>query len=88
MYRKRLHRPKPEGNTYDYPAEIPKLRRKIIIIDYDFGEVIKEIELYRTNRIDCYKAVVNGSVWKDRIGWAKVLESIRKSFTRVLSPLT
>jgi len=87
MFRKRSYRPKEhEGGTEDYPLDIPKLRRKIIIIDYDFGETRHEIELYRTNRIDCYLAKVNGEVWKRHVGWAKVLEGVRKSFTRLLSP--
>lgn len=62
---------------------LPDLRRKIIVIDYDFGEVRHEIILRKTNRVDCYQAVVNGKIWKERIGWAKVLEGVRKSFIRV-----
>lgn len=69
----------------DYPAELPKLRRIVIIIDFDFGKLVQIIRLYRTNRIDCYKAIVDGQVWKDRVGWSKVLEGIRKSFIRVHS---
>lgn len=65
------------------PPELPQLRRRIVITDFDFGEVTHTIELYRTGRIDCYRAVADGQPWKDRIGWAKVLEAIRKSFIRV-----
>lgn len=67
----------------DYVPAMPELRRRIVITDYDFGEVTHTIDLYRTNRIDCYKAVVSGIVWKKSIGWSKVLEAIRKSFLRV-----
>jgi len=76
--RKRLDGPAP-----DYPPELPELRRRIVITDFDFGEVTHTIELYKTNRVDCYKAVADGKPWKDRAGWAKVLEGIRKSFIRV-----
>ena len=55
--RKRL-----EGSTPDYPPDLPELRRKIIIIDYDFGEKRYEMDLYRSNRRDCYKVVVDGRV--------------------------
>lgn len=65
------------------PPELPDLRRRIVITDFDFGEVTHTIELYRTNRVDCYRAVADGSPWKLRIGWAKVLEMVRKSFIRV-----
>ena len=76
--RKRLASPAP-----DYPPELPNLRRRIIIIDYDFGKVVHQIDLYRTNRVDCYRAVADGKSWKDKVGWSKVLEGIRKSFVRV-----
>lgn len=65
------------------PVDLPDLRRRIIITDYDFGEVTHTIDLYRTGRVDCYRAVADGKLWKDRIGWAKVLEAVRKSFVRV-----
>ena len=78
--RKRL-----EQGAPDYPPLLPNLRRKIIIIDYDFGEVRHEINLYKTNRIDQYKAIADGKPWKDRIGWSKILEGLRKSLIRVNS---
>lgn len=76
--RKRL-----EGEAPDYPRELPNLRRRVIVIDYDFGKVVHVIDLYRTNRVDCYKAVADGKPWKDRVGWSKVLEGLRKSMIRV-----
>lgn len=69
----------------DYPPALPHLRRRIIVIDFDHGRVVERMDLYKTNRVDCYKAVVNGEVWKERIGWAKAIEGVRKSFIRVLS---
>jgi hypothetical protein len=67
----------------DYPQPMPELRRRITIEDFDFGHVVHIIELHRSSRIDCYKAVVSGLVWKKSIGWSKVLEAVRKSFLRV-----
>ncbi len=68
-----------------YPADLPALRRRIIIIDYDFGKVVHRLDLYRTDRVDCYRAVADGQPWQRRIGWSRVLEGIRKSFIRVSS---
>lgn len=65
------------------PPDLPDLRRRIVITDYDFGEVTRTIDLYRTGRVDCYRALADGTPWKARIGWAKVLEAVRKSFIRV-----
>ena len=72
-----------QGQSPDYPPALPDLRRTIIITDYDFGEVQHRIDLYRTNRRDCYRAVCDGQPWQARIGWSKVLETVRKSFIRV-----
>lgn len=71
----------------DRPLVMPELRRQIIIVDYDFGMVEHRIDLYRTNRIDCYRVVADGGEWKQRAGWSTVLEAIRKSFLRVGSRL-
>jgi len=76
--RKRLESPAP-----DYPAILPELRREVIIIDHDFGTVVEHLQLFKTNRIDCYRAIVDGKVWRERIGWAKILEGIRKSFVQI-----
>ncbi len=72
-----------EGPAPDYPVILPELRRRIIVIDYDFGEVVHQIDLYKAGRVDCYRAVADGQLWHERIGWAKVLEGVRKSFIRV-----
>ena len=53
------------------------------MIDYDFGKVVHRIDLYKTDRVDCYRAVADDKPWRDRIGWAKVVEAMRKSFVRV-----
>jgi hypothetical protein len=63
--------------------EFPMLRRTLIIVDYDFGRVEHRIDLYRTRRIDCYRAVADGVEWKRSIGWSKVLAGLRVKFPRV-----
>ena len=73
------------GPAPDRPPDLPGLRRRIIIIDYDFGKVVHRIDLYKTNRVDCYRAVADGVPWKDRVGWSRVLEGIRKSFVRIVA---
>ena len=65
------------------PANCRRLRRTLIIIDYDFGRVEHRIDLYRTRRVDCYRAVADGVEWKRRIGWSKVLAGLRVKFPRV-----
>jgi hypothetical protein len=74
-----------ERPASDYLPELPDLRRRIIVIDYDHGRVVHRLDLYRTSRVDCYRAVADGHPWRDRIGWAKALEAVRKSFLRQTS---
>lgn len=68
-----------------YPAELPDLRRRVIVIDYDFGERIHTLDLYRTNRVDCYRVVADGVPWKSRMGWSRILAGLRKSMPRMSS---
>lgn len=67
------------------PLLLPNLRRRIVVTDWDFGEVTHTIDLYKTGRVDCYRCVADGVEWKRRIGWSGVLEAVRKSFVRVMS---
>src|SRR5712692_7157376 len=71
-----------EGVEPRYPSDLPALRRTLVIIDYDFGRVEHRIDLYRTPRIDCYRAVADGVEWKRSIGWSKVLAGLRVKFPR------
>ncbi len=73
------------GPVPHYPPELPRLRRVVIVIDYDHGTVIETMRLYRTARIDSYRAEINGRTWKPRIGWSGVCEGLRKSFIRLSS---
>ena len=75
-----------EGAEPSYSRELPRLRRTLIIIDYDFGRVEHRIDLYRTPRIDCFRAVADGVEWKRRIGWSTVLAGLRVKFPRVRAP--
>lgn len=74
----RMARPAP-----DYPPDLPELRRRIIITDYDFGERTHTLDLYRTSRVDCYRVQVNGRPWQVRMGWSRILEGLRKSLPRL-----
>ena len=65
------------------PPPLPELRRVIEITDYDSGDAVSHrIELLRCDRIDCYDMVVNGPLWRKRIGWSRVLEGLRKALPR------
>lgn len=74
----RMARPAPER-----APELPDLRRRIVIEDWDFGHRAHVMELFRTNRVDCYRVTVDGKPWKARIGWSKILEGLRKSLPRL-----
>ena len=64
----------------------PLLRRRITIEDFDGPEPCTHtIELYRTSRIDSYRAVVDGNEWKAHVGWSRVLDGLRRSMPRLLS---
>lgn len=76
--RKRL-----ETDVPEYPIELPNLRRKIVITDFDFEKEEHVFEFYKTNRIDCYKVYVDGKLWKSKIGWSNILKGIRKFLPRL-----
>lgn len=71
------------GQAPDYPPTLPDLRRRLIVIDYDFGERIHTLDMYRTDRADCYRVVADGVEWNARIGWSRILAGLRKSMPRV-----
>lgn len=74
----RMARPAP-----DYLPPMPELRRRIVIESFDFGHDVHVMEFYRTNRIDCFRVVVDGREWKKRIGFSMALAGLRKSLPRV-----
>jgi len=64
--------------------DLPDLRRKVIVIDYDSGDPIEHtMHLYRCDRVDCYNVLADGKPWKDRIGWSKTLADLRKAYQRL-----
>lgn len=77
-----------DGDAPDYPRTLPVLRRRIVITDYDFGEVVHTLDLYRSSRVDCYSVHVDGQPWKERIGWSRILSGLRKSLPRVSANIT
>lgn len=67
------------------PWQPPMLRRRITIEDFDgAAPTTHTIELFRTRRIDSYRAVVNGSAWNENIGWSRVLDGVRRALPRLL----
>lgn len=67
----------------DYPVELPNLRRRIWIVDYDFGRRVHRLDFYKTNRIDVYRVEADGKPWQSRIGFSRALAGLRKAFPRV-----
>jgi len=66
-----------------YSADLPDLRREILIIDHDFGRREHRLTLYRTRRVDCYRVEVDGQPWSDSMGWSRILAGLRKALPRV-----
>lgn len=64
----------------------PLLRRRIVIEDFDRPDPVRHVvELYRTTRIDSYRAVIDGQEWKSRVGWSRVLDGLRRAMPRLAS---
>lgn len=75
-----------EGEAPDYPPLLPLIRRRIIVEDYDHGDIVRhEFVLQRSNRIDCYYLDVDGVRLPGRYGWARILSLLRKAFPRTSS---
>lgn len=77
---KRLDSPPP-----DYPVMLPEVRKRIIIENFDFGYEKQVMELYKTNRVDCYNVFIEGKLWKKNIGFSRILEFLRKANPRLIS---
>lgn len=75
------------GPAPDYPDELPRLRRIVVVIDLDSGRpLVRMWQLWRTRRCDSYR-LRDGLRWGvARIGWARVLWQIREAYCRVSSP--
>ncbi|MFQ6370289.1 hypothetical protein [Shewanella sp. YIC-542] len=65
-------------------TNLPELRRIIEITDFDSGTpVTHRIELYRSDRIDCYNVNIDGQPWMQRMGWSRILAALRKALPRL-----
>jgi hypothetical protein len=69
----------------------PALRRRITIEDFDGPEPRTHvIELFRTPRIDSYRAVIDGRAWephgRKHVGWSCVTDGMRRALPRLASP--
>jgi hypothetical protein len=69
----------------------PQLRRRITIEDFDGADTCTHIvELFRTSRIDSYRATFDGRAWqprgRQRVGWSFVLDGLRRAMPRLASP--
>jgi hypothetical protein len=86
--RRARHRPDAAPEDQRQPAwQPPLLRRRITIEDFDgAAPTTHTIELFRTRRIDSYRAVIDGAEWQARIGWSRVLDGMRRALPRLLSP--
>ena len=67
----------------DRPAELPELRKRLTVENFDFEYDVHVLEFFKSDRRDCFRVVVDGVEWKKRIGWSKALEGLRKSMPRV-----
>lgn len=72
-----------ESEAPDYPMELPELRKQILITNYDFEKEVHLFELFKSERIDQYKVLVDGKLWNNRIGLSGILAGIRKSMPPV-----
>lgn len=67
----------------DIELPLPELRKKLEITEFDATDSKTTIiELYQSDRIDCYRVMVNGKLWKKRAGMSRILEGIRKAMPR------
>lgn len=64
----------------------PDLRRRLIVEDYDSGEVARTvIDMHRTPRIDSYRVVIDGKPQAGRLGWSRILDRVRIAMPRKCS---
>ena len=73
-----------ESDAPDYSISFtpPKLRRIVIIIDFDFGKVVKFFKFYRSGRIDTY-LIKDEEGNQVKVGWNNFLKILSKCFPSV-----
>ena len=82
--RKAKERKRLESDSPDYEPEFvpPKLRRVVIVIDMDFGKVVKFFKFYRTGRIDTY-LIKDEEGNQVKAGWNNYLKILSKCYPSV-----
>lgn len=82
--RKVKERKRLELNKHNYESELvpPKLRRIVIVIDFDFGKIVKFFKFYRSERIDSY-LIVDEEGNQVKAGWNNYLKILSKCFPSV-----
>jgi len=64
----------------------PDLRRRLIVEDYDAGEVRRTvIDMHATTRIDSYRVAIDGKQQDGRLGWSRILGLLRVAMPRKCS---
>jgi hypothetical protein len=64
----------------------PDLRRRLIVEDYDTGEVKRTVfDLHATRRIDSYRVTIDGKPQPGRLGWSRILGLLRVAMPRKCS---
>lgn len=64
----------------------PKLRRVVVVIDYDLGVKVDVFKMRRTNRIDSYSVEYNTKSVDGAIGWTNFCKRLSVHYPRLLSP--
>ena len=62
-------------------VDLPDLIRRIVLEDYVSGKK-HTFDLHRCRRIDQYRVLVDGRLWRESIGLAGILAGIRKAWGR------
>jgi hypothetical protein len=66
--------------------EPPELRRRLIVEDYDSGQVRRVvIDMHATPRIDSYRVAIDGKPQPGRLGWSRILGLLREAMPRKCS---
>jgi hypothetical protein len=68
-----LERPPPE-----YPNELPEHRGEWIIKNFDFGEKITVVNLFKARNITQYRVIIDDVLWKECAGINKIQAELRR----------
>ncbi len=79
---KELNRLESADMYYEPEYVPPKLRRIVIIIDFDFGKMVKFFKFYRSGRIDTY--IIRDEEGNEiKAGWNNYLKILSKCFPSI-----